>query len=161
MRKLILILSVIFVFSCTGNKSLKTTQIAQNYLDTYSKRKEIDKILSFYSDNFEYKNISFGTETNDSRFLIEQIYGWNDPKMKFETDESIEVEQIISNDSTIVVRGKSMPYEYNGKVVEGNNFVIWLDLDKEYKIKRQTDWFDYPMEEIIEAYQLKNAFEIQ
>jgi hypothetical protein len=39
--------------------------------------------------------------------------------------------------------------------------VIWLELDKDLKIKKQTDWFDYPMEEMIEAYQIKRNLEIE
>ena len=53
-----------------------------------------------------------------------------------------------------------MPYLYNGNYVEGNRFVIWLELDDNSRIIKQTDWYDYPMSEIIEAYQLKQSISI-
>ncbi len=160
-RTILFLFAAGLLFSCTASTENKTQKIAENYLDLFSKRKELDRILSFYSADFEYRNVSFESDTNDPKFLFEQFYGWKDQNYKYQTDQIIEIRKIVTNDSTIVVTGKSMPYTYNGKPVEGNEFVIWLDLDKDYKIKKQTDWFDYPMEEIIEAYNLKNSFKIQ
>lgn len=158
-KRLIFVFMVGIIISCS--KENKTQKIGENYFAIFSKRKESDKILSFYAKNFQYKNIAFQSETNDPKFLFEQFYGWKDSNFKFNSDQTIELKEIISNDSTIVASGKTMPYTYNGQFVKGNEFVIWLDLDKDHKIKKQTDWFDYPMEEIIEAYQLKNSFEIK
>lgn len=158
-KKLFALLTVSLLLSC--GKESKTQQIGENFFETYSQRSEMDKMLSFYADKFEYKNVAFESEANDPKFLYEEFYGWKDPKFKFESKQTIQIEEIISNDSSIVARGKTTPYTYNGIKVKGNDFVIWLDLDKNYKIKRQTDWFDYPMNEIIEAWQLKNSFEIK
>lgn len=160
MRKLILaLLAAVLLFSC--NNEGKTRKIGEEYLQIFSQRKELDRILSFYSNDFVYRNVSFDSETDDPKFLFEQLYGWKDPGFKYSGTESIEVLQIVDNDTAIVVKGRSLPYSYNGREVKGNDFVIWLDLDKNHKIKRQTDWYDYPMEELIEAYRLKNSFKIQ
>lgn len=159
MKRLLILLTGIILFSCT--KENKTQKIGKDFLEIYSHRKELDKMLSFYSDKFEYRNMSFESETKDPKFLYEQFYGWADPAFKFESAESVKIEQLITDDSTIVVKGKSMPYVYNGKHIEGNDFIIWLNLDKNHKIKKQTDWFNYPMNEIIEAWQLKNSFKIE
>jgi len=118
-------------------------------------------MVSFYAKNFHYENVSFQSEADDPKYLYETFYNWSDPNFRFDGKETIRVDEILSNDSTIVAKGTTMPYTYNGKSVEGTRFVIWLELDKELKIKKQTDWFDYPMSEIIEAYQLKRNLKIE
>lgn len=159
MKKVILILLTGFVFSCS--KEIQTQKIGDRFFETFSERKEIDKMISFYAADFAYENIGFGSETNDPKFLYEQIYGWKDPAFKYDSKESITLTKLVSNDSTLVATGETLPYTYNGKEVEGTRFVIWLDLDKDSKIKKQTDWFDYPLAEIIEAFHLKNSMKIE
>ncbi len=159
MKNCLLILSVVFLISCS--KENKTQQIGERFFETYSKRKEVDKILSFYAEKFDYENIGFESETDDPKFLYEQFYGWSDPGFKYSSTETIQIDEILSNDSTIIATGTTMPYSYNGKQVEGTRFVICLELDKTLKIKKQTDWFDYPMAEILEAYYLKNSMKIE
>ena len=159
MKKVILFLLTGFLLSCSQEN--KNQKLGERFFETYSKRKEIDKMVSFYADEFEYENIGFESETNDPKFLYEQIYGWKDPAFKYNSVESITLTKIVSNDSTLVATGKTLPYTYNNKEVEGTRFVIWLDLDKDSKIKKQTDWFDYPLEEIIEAFYLKNSMKIE
>ncbi len=159
MKQILLLIAVLFLVSC--EKENKTQQIGERFFETYSKRKEIDKMISFYANDFQYENIGFESDTHDPKFLYEQFYGWKDPAFLYNSDKTISIEKIVSNDSTIVATGTTMPYSYNGKEVVGTRFVICLDLDKNMKIKKQTDWFDYPMEEIIEAYYLKKSMKIE
>lgn len=159
MRNLLIILLSGILFSCTSEN--KNQKVGERFFETYSERKDIEKMQSFYADEFHYQNIGFGAETNDAKFLFENIYGWKDPAFKYSTTQTLEVSKIVSNDSTIVATGNTLPYTYNGKEVEGTKFVIWLDLDENSKITKQTDWFDYPMEEIIEAFYLKNSMKIE
>jgi len=159
MKHFLIIFSVLFLISCS--KENKTQQIGERFFETYSKRKEVDKILSFYADKIDYENIGFESETDDPKFLYQQFYGWSDAGFKYSSAETIQVDEILSNDSTIIATGTTMPYSYNGKQVEGTRFVICLELDKSLKIKKQTDWFDYPMAEVLEAYYLKNSMKIE
>lgn len=160
MKKIVLVLISLFVFfSC--DRSNPTQEIGKRYFEIYSKRKELDKISSFYADEFQYENVAIEIETNDHKFLFDHLYGWNDPNFQFEQPESIEIERIISNDSTIIGIGSTLPYTYNGNKDEGSRFVIILELDKNKKIKKQTDWFDYPMHEIVEAFYLKQNMKIE
>jgi hypothetical protein len=161
MRKLLFAIIPLVLFSCNSPQESATQQIGERFFETMSKRKEIDKMLSFYSNVFQYENVSFESESNDSRFLYEEIYGWKDPKFIYESAETLQVEQILSNDSTIIGKGVTMPYVYNGREVEGTRFVIVLELDKEKKIVKQTDWYNYPMMEVIEAFHLKNSMKIE
>jgi len=148
-----------FLFSCQTES--KTEEIGKRFFEIYSKRKEVDKMVSFYAGNFQYENVNFRSEANDPKFLYESFYNWSDPNFKFAGTETIKLESLLTNDSTIVAKGITMPYQYKGNQVEGTRFVIWLELDKDLKIKKQTDWFDYPMEEIIEAYHIKRNLEIE
>lgn len=160
MKKFILMLiSLLMLSAC--EKSNPTQKIGERYFEIYSKRKELDKMVSFYADDFQYENIAIEVETNDYNYLFDHLYGWSDPSFQFEQTESIQIERIISNDSTIVGIGNTLPYSYNGNKVEGNRFVIILELDQNKKIKKQIDWFDYPMNEIVEAFYLKQNIKIE
>ncbi|HLV24159.1 MAG TPA: hypothetical protein VKY36_05210 [Moheibacter sp.] len=159
MKYLSLLVAAMIIFGCA--KENKTQQLGQRFFDTYSERKEIDKMLSFYSNQFEYENVNFESATNDAKFLYEELYGWKDTAFKYNSEKTIQVEEILTSDSSIVAKGTTMPYTYNGKQVDGTRFVIWLELDQNLKIKKQTDWFDYPMAEIIEAFYLKNSMKIE
>lgn len=159
MRILLVIIFSGILFSCSQEN--KNQKVGERFFEIYSERKDIDKMHSFYADEFQYENIGFGAETDNPKFLFEEIYGWKDPAFKYESNQTIEVTKIVSNDSTIVATGMTLPYSYNGKEAQGTKFVIWLDLDSNSKIKKQTDWFDYPIEEIIEAFYLKNSMKIE
>lgn len=159
MKKVIYLFVAVFLFSCAKENSNK--ELGERFFELYSKRKEIDKIVSFYADEFEYENIGFESEADSPRFLYEEFYGWKDPAFKFEDDNTVIVTEIISSSNSIVAKGYTQPYTYNGKYVEGSRFVIWLDLDENSRIVKQTDWFDYPMEEIIEAFYLKRSMTIE
>lgn len=159
MRKIFWIVSLLFLFSCSREN--KTQDLGERFFETYSKRKEVDKMISFYAKKISYENVSFESETDDPQFLYEDFYGWKDPAFLYGSEETIEIDEILSNDSTIIATGSTMPYTYNGKQVEGTKFVICLELDKNQKIVKQTDWFDYPMAEILEAFYLKNSMKIE
>ena len=159
--KKILLLFIMAGLAISCQKENKTKQIGERFFETYSKRSEIDKMISFYAKNFHYENVGFQSEADDPKFLYESFYNWPDPNFKFSAPETIKLENLLTDDSTIVAKGTTMPYQYKGKTVEGTRFVIWLELDKDLKIKKQTDWFDYPMEEVIEAYYLKSNLKIE
>ena len=52
---------------------IKQSSIRRAFFEIYSKRAEIDKMLSFYADEFEYENIGFSSSTNDPKFLYEDF----------------------------------------------------------------------------------------
>ena len=160
MKKIILLFVVAGLMTAC-QKDNKTKEIGERFFKIYSERSEIDKMISFYAPDFHYENVSFQSEAQDPKFLYENFYNWKDPNFRFSGKETIKVDEILSNDSVIVAKGTTMPYSYNGKEVNGTRFVIWLELDKNLKIKKQTDWFDYPMSEIIEAYYLKQNMKIE
>jgi len=159
MKKIILLALSWSFLSCTGEN--KTQEIGERFFENYSKRKEIDKMVSFYAEEFQYENIGFESEADDPRFLYRDFYGWADPNFRFSGTETVEVAEILANDSTIVAKGKFMAHTYKSRAVEEMRFVIWLELDKDLKIKKQTDWFDYPMSEIIEAFYLKQNMKVE
>ena len=159
MKKTILLLFSLALVSC--GEQHKTMEIGERFFENYSKRKEIDKMVSFYAKEFHYENIGFESEADDPRFLYRDFYGWADPNFRFSGTETIEVEEILSSDSSIIAKGKFMAHSYRDRSVEEMRFVIWLELDKDLKIKKQTDWFDYPMAEVIEAYYLKQNIKVE
>src|SRR5690606_41982916 len=123
MKKLVYILLLILLWSCEKVKENETQKIAERFFKTYSERKELEKMVSFYSNVFQYENVNFESDANDVRFLYQELYGWHDKNMVY-PGESILVEQILSNDSTIVAKCTTIPYNYNGKEVNATRLGI-------------------------------------
>src|SRR5690606_38492733 len=116
MKKIILLALSWSFLSCTGEN--KTQEIGERFFENYSKRKEIDKMVSFYAEEFQYENIGFESEADDPRFLYRDFYGWADPNFRFSGTETVEVAEILANDSTIVAKGKFMAHTYKSRAVE-------------------------------------------
>lgn len=159
MKRIIFLLLGMVMFSCSSvsNKD----HFGENFFETLSSRQNPEKMLSFYSNSFEYRDMIFHSETNDPEYLIKTIYGWDNPGFQYEGGKMFSIEEIVSNEFTVVAKGKTMPYVYNGNRVEGVEFVIWLDLDEDSRIKGQTDWYNYSTADILEAQQIRNSLEIK
>ncbi|MFV0218949.1 hypothetical protein OBK23_04555 [Empedobacter falsenii] len=69
----------------------------------------------------------------------------------------MKVNELFSNDSIIMANGEFSPYTYNGMKFPAMKFTTYLYLDQNSKIKKQVDWFNYPIEDIIELYQLQQG----
>src|SRR5690606_3470244 len=93
-------------------------------------------------------NIGFDSESDDPNFLYREFYGWADNGFHFESPETIELEEIVSSDSSIIAKGTSMPHSDNNRPVEAMRLVVWLELDKDSKSKTQTDSLHYALHEL-------------
>ena len=152
----IFLLSVGLFFSCeTSNQS----QIGKDFFETYALRKDEKILQSFYNDTIEYENVVLqsGLHPISSVELIRTNFNFNDAQMVYPNDTILRVEQLMSNDTMIVAQGYFLPYQYQGLTIPEMKFTTWLFLDKNKKIKKQIDWFNYPIEDIIQAYQMKQS----
>jgi len=159
MRYLFILTAFSFFLSCTSNP--KTKEIGERFFDTYAQMGDMEKILSFYADDFSYENVLFGSETDDPATLYRDFYRWGDSNFSYTGNKFIIVEEMDWGENSVTARGLTSAYTYKGREVPGVRFVIWLEMDKDHKIIRQTDWYDYPIGELIEAYQLKRSLEIK
>jgi hypothetical protein len=153
-----LLLLVGFV-SCDKNSSSKNDELGKRFFDIYSSRKDYSKMLSFYNDSISYENVahSAGSSYLEPRYLLSEIIRWNDQTMQYENNKLLKVNELFTNDSMIIANGEFSSYTYNGQKFPPMKFTTYLYLDKNSKIKKQVDWFNYPIEDIIELYQLQQS----
>lgn len=161
MRKIVF--SVIALFFFVACRTKDKHEIGEKYFELYAARKDFDAFKSFYNDTIEYENVVLqtGLAPISSQDLILNNFSWNDHQMVYENSKVLTVNQLVSNDTMIVADGFFNPYEYQGMKIPAMKFTTWLFLDHNQKIKKQIDWFNYPIEDIIEAYQMRQSFNIK
>ena len=147
------------LISCNQTSTNKTEEIAQRYFDVYSARQDYNQLKSFYNDSVQYENVIQNTSLNqyETGYLLNQIFSFNDKSMVYDDGKMINVEQIVSNDSMAIVNGTFNSYTYNGFKFTPMKFTTYLYFDENHKIKKQVDWFNYPIGDLIELYQLEQS----
>lgn len=154
---LFVIFFILFVGCNSFNKKKDNQELAQHFFENYASRKDYKKMLSYYNDSIIYENAtqSSGEAVVDPRYLLNDIIRWDDKTMEYKNNKMLEVKELFSNDSVIIANGEFSEYSYNGQKFAPMKFTTYLYLDKNSKIKKQVDWFNYPIEDIIELYQLQ------
>ena len=157
--KILLLAAAGLFFSCQNKEQAKTQEIAMKYADVLSARKDYNQIKSFYKDSVKYENIIQNTdELNlETGYFLDQIVNFKDKALVYENDKMIKVNEIIANDSIAIINGEFNSYTYQGFQFLPMKFTTHLYFDKDFKIKKQVDWFNYPIGDIIEQYQLQQS----
>lgn len=147
------------IISCNSGSSSKNEELGKRFFENYSARKDYNKMLSFYNDSLVYENVAqySGGANVDPRYLLNDIIRWSDNTMQYENNKLLNVKELFSNDSMIIANGEFSAYTYNGIKFPPMKFTTYLYLDKNSKVKKQVDWFNYPIEDIIELYQLQQS----
>ena len=155
--KILCLAAASLFFSCQNNKSSKAEETARKYFDVYSARKDYNQMKSFYNDSVEYENVIQNTslikfETN---YLLNTLFAFNDKQLVYENGQMFKVNDVISNDTLAIVNGEFNSYTFNGFTFAPMKFTTYLYFDQDFKIKKQVDWFNYPIGDLIELYQLE------
>ena len=147
------------MFSCKNEQNTKGKEVAEKYFETFANRTDYNQIKSFYNDSVEYENVIQNTSVLnfETGYLLNEIYGWNDKALVYENNKVVKVNEIISNDSVVIVNGQFNSYTYNGFEFSPMKFTTYLYFDKDYKIKKQVDWYNYPIGDLIELHQLEQS----
>ena len=153
------LLAISFLVSCNSNSGNKNEELGNRFFENYSSRTDYKKMLSFYNDSLIYENVAqySGSSTVEPRYLLNEIIRWNDKTMQYDNNKLMQVKELFTNDSMIIANGEFSAYTYNGMKFPSMKFTTYLYLDKNSKIKKQVDWFNYPIEDIIELYQLQQS----
>ena len=153
------VLSFAFLASCQSGSSSKNDELGERFFEIYSAQKDYKKLISFYNDSLVYENVAqySGASTVDPRYLFSEIIRWDDKTMQYENNKLLNVKELFTNDTMIIANGEFSAYTYNGIKYPPMKFTTYLYLDKNSKIKKQVDWFNYPIEDIIELYQLQQS----
>lgn len=160
MKKILILIGLsLSLLSCNSNSPNKIDEVARRYFEVYSARKDYNQLKSFYNDSVEYENVIQNTSLNkfETGYLLNQIFSFNDQSLVYDDGKMIKVDQILTNDSIAIVNGTFNSYTYNGFKFTPMRFTTYLYFDKNNKIKKQVDWFNYPIGDLIELYQLEQS----
>ena len=157
--KILLLTATSILFACQNNKESKIDDIARKYFDVYSERADYNQMKSFYNDSVEYENVIQHTDVikYETGHLLNDVFAFNDRELSYEGGKMFNVEEVISNDTMAIVNGHFNSYTYNGFTFAPMKFTTYLYFDKNNKIKKQVDWFNYPIGDLIELYQLEQS----
>ena len=158
--KVLSVLILTFLISCQSDSTTsKNDELGKRFFENYASRKDYSKMLSYYNDSVVYENVAqySGGATLEPRYLLNEIIRWNDQTMQYDGNKLLNVKELFTNDSMIIANGEFSGYTYNGMKFPPMKFTTYLYLDKNSKIKKQVDWFNYPIEDIIELYQLQQS----
>lgn len=157
--KILFLAALAMLASCQNKEKDKAEEVAELFFETYANRKDYNKIKSFYNDSIAYENVIQNTSTInfETGYLLNNVLSWNDKAIAYEGGKALKVNEIISNDTVVVVNGEFNSYTYNGFQFLPMRFTTHLYLDKNYKIVKQVDWFNYPIGDLIELYQLQES----
>lgn len=160
--KIILIITLFAGFAGCSVKEKKVQKTAEKYFETFAERKDINKLLSFYSVNPKYLDaVTHGVVEGRENLKIQM--NWNDKDYKSDpkNPKCLEVEEMLCNDSVVVANGHYNPYYYKNNYVERMNFSIWLYFDKDGKIYKQVDWNQYSNEMLEQILSIQKNMNIQ
>lgn len=158
--KVLLLVGASIIFSCQKKSdNSKTEEIARKYFEVYSARADYNQMKSFYNDSVLYENVIQNTSLNkyESGYVLNTLFAFNDKDLAYENNQMFTVDEYISNDSMVVVNGHFNTYSYNGFQFSPMKFTTYLYFDENYKIKKQVDWFNYPIGDLIELYDLEQS----
>ena len=146
-------------FSCQNKEISKSEEVARKFFETYSAKSDYNQMKSFYNDSIEYENVVQNTSVIkfETGYLLNELFAWNDKSMVYENNKVLKVEDVITNDSMAVVNGQYNSYTYNGFTFAPMKFTTYLYFDKNHKIKKQVDWMNYPIGDLIELYQMEQS----
>lgn len=156
------ILTLFFlIISCESLKHKKNLKTAEDFYQTYADRKDLNKLMGFYSESTTY--IDAVPQINiEGKENIQNQYNWTDPSYKIHPQfpKTVKINQMISNDSIVIVSGIYNPYYYNGKLINKMQFNSWLYFNKDGKIEKQVEWVQYPMDILEEIINIKKSMQI-
>ncbi|MCE7994303.1 MAG: hypothetical protein HEP71_20120 [Roseivirga sp.] len=117
------------------------------FFDTYKARTDWKAFQDLYAEDLVFKDVIFRYTYNKEEFI--NFYNWPDPLLEKHPDypEVLVLEDLTTTDSTAMGRGYFTPFYYNGQLyddAEHMRFVISLQFDEQGKIKRHTDFIEYP-----------------
>lgn len=151
------------LFSCQQTESSKSKEVravAERFFQGLGERGEVEKMYSFYSEVVEYEDPIFDEKYYKVDEIYQLRYNWFDKDVLYTQKPALVLKNLVVNDSVAIGSGYFHPYYYKDQAQESLPFVIQLEFDENNKIFRQTDWFDYPLKDMSEAYQIKSQLKL-
>lgn len=117
--------------------------LVSNYIDTYAERTDIDKLLSFYADEFRFYDEKLNLELTNKQELS-AFFDWQNPHFKVMGDKSLRTSSIDVADNKVIVKGWFNPFKWGQKHYEQMPFTMTFTFDEHHLILSHTDNINYP-----------------
>lgn len=144
MRIILNLLIVLILNGCVStSKDNKLPQVVSDYFDTYAKREDFNKFMTYYADNAQFEDIIYGNSFN-SKVEISNFLEWNKGEFKIlNGNKALTVTRHTFGVNTAITEGFFHTFSYDGQKLGPWLFVITQEFDSNHKIIRQTDWINY------------------
>jgi hypothetical protein len=144
MRIILNLLIVLLLNGCVStSKDNKLPQVVSDYFDTYAKREDFNKFMTYYADNAQFEDIIYGNSFN-SKVEISNFLEWNKGEFKIlNGNKALTVTRHTFGVNTAITEGFFHTFSYDGQKLGPWLFVITQEFDSNHKIIRQTDWINY------------------
>lgn len=152
MKRYLLLYLLLAACTSSHQETNTTRERALNFFHIYKARADWQSFQDLYADDLIFKDVIFRYTYNKGEFI--NFYNWPDPLLEKHPDypEVLVLEDLATTDSTAIGRGYFTPFYYGGKLyddMEHMRFVISLQFDNQGKIKRHTDFIEYPPEFLV------------
>lgn len=135
---------MLFVISCDRQNEV-TYQLADDYIQRYQERSDFKSFMDLYSEKVLFEDIILGYQSHNKRELAE-FFNWEDPAFQKEHQATFEVSTLNIDANKIMIQGHFNSFKWKDKSYGPMKFVTLLELDKNGKIERHTDWINYPFD---------------
>ncbi|GAB5523100.1 MAG: hypothetical protein Roseis2KO_09720 [Roseivirga sp.] len=152
MKRYLLFFLLLAACTSSSEETHSTRERALTFFDTYKARSDWQAFQDLYAENMVFEDVIFRYTYNKEEFI--GFYNWPDPLLEKHPDypEVLVLEDLATTDSTAIGRGYFTPFYYSGKLYDDSEhmrFVISLHFDKQGKIKKHTDFIEYPPEFLV------------
>ena len=134
---------VILCIGCTTSSSENLTDVAERYYQTYAERSDFDAFLSYYDSTVVFEDIMSGVSL-DGVNELKEFFSWENPDFQLIDSVSLVVEELYTDDNTIISKGFFTPFQWHDTTYEAMHFTTVLTLNEKEKIVKQVDWINYP-----------------
>lgn len=152
MKRIILFFLIATACTSPNTETSLARERALLFFDTYKARTDWQAFQDLYAEDLVFQDVIFRYTYNKEEFI--NFYNWPDPLLEKHPDypEVLVLEELTMTDSTAMGRGYFTPFYYSGQLyddAEHMRFVISLHFDENGKIKRHTDFIEYPPEFLV------------
>ena len=139
----------------TKESELDVPAIAKEYYKVYQKRKDLNKLLSFYDEHIIFKDIING-DLIKGKESLSKFLDWANPNFSMLDTVSLKIVKQTIDKNEVTTRGYFTEFQWGEIKFEAMHFTSILIFNKQGKIIEQIDWINYPSN-LIDYNNRKNA----
>lgn len=139
----ILCFAIGLIFHACSSTESNIDKTVENYYQTFNKRQDFEKFLSFYDDKIILEDIINGDRIIGKQALSD-FFDWGNPNFKSMNPNYLIIEEKMIHNNISVVKGYFSRFQWGESEFEAMHFTSILTFNKSKKIIKQVDWINYP-----------------